>query len=60
MADYIWDDLKKYWIGNELWLESDDSHWAVLTARAMHDERENASEVPVDPPADPAPTKKGK
>ena len=70
MADYTWDDLKKFWIGAENWFESELSHWAVLVARATHAERvianEAAEAAPVDPPADPPadptpdPIKKGK
>jgi len=56
MGNWTWEDLRKYWIGSELWLENEPAHWAVLTARAMHAERVIANEAAVDPaPIDPAP-----
>lgn len=59
MDNWTWEDLRKYWIGSELWLENELAHWAVLTARAMHAERIIANEAeeaaPVDPPVDPVP-----
>ena len=69
MDNWTWEDLRKYWIGSELWLENEPAHWAVLTARAMHAKRIIANEeaAPVDSFVDPAPvdptpavTKEGK
>ena len=44
MGDYTWEYLKKFWMNAEQWLESEESHWAVLVARALHADRVIANE----------------
>jgi hypothetical protein len=52
MNNWTWEDLKKYWVGAEQWVEGEASHLAVLWARAMNDERmtANAAAPVVDSP----------
>jgi len=42
---YAWDELLAFAQEGERWVESESSHVAVLTARAMHAARELASSL---------------
>ena len=45
MAKWTWAELKKHWKQGEQWVEGQESHLAVLWARAMHAERLAANEA---------------